>query len=85
MSGIMADDSLDKLRGARELFERDKETFFDTHEEGMRNLGDLEGQEQAERLGEAIEREQEAIRQTSESVDLQREAIKEQRNAPGSE
>lgn len=79
----MAEDSKDKLREARELFEQSRKTFFEAHKQGMESLDDLTGREQAERFGDAIEQERQAIDQMSEAIELQREAIVEQSDSLG--
>ena len=43
MRSIMVEDSKDKFREARELFERSREIFYEAHEQGMESLTDLTG------------------------------------------
>lgn len=79
---MKGDDPKDKLRGAREMFDRSRDTFYEGHEGGMGALEESAGEERSERLDDAIETERQAIEQMGEAIRLQREALEGRRNIP---
>jgi hypothetical protein len=75
LSGITSEDSHDKLKEARALFEQNRETFYEGHREGIDALTGSEGDDQSRQLDAAIEKERLALDLMGEAIELQREAV----------
>ncbi len=75
----MTNEAQGEFRGARAPFGESVETFYERHDEGTNAPAESEGEEQSNRIDEAIKTEERAISQTDDAIEMRRGALDEQR------